>query len=75
MFQAFLEIINMIESMNQRMTEWMNQWFNESMTEWINKSKNESMYLWMIQSIEQSSRTGDFEQFLKRENFFWLNVY
>jgi hypothetical protein len=43
MFQAFLEIINMIESMNQRMTEWINQWLNESMIEWINESMNESM--------------------------------
>jgi len=43
------------------MIQWMNQWINESMSQWMN------------QSIKQSSRTGDFEQFLKRGNFLWQN--
>jgi len=58
MFLTFLKIINMIESMKQRMTEWMNQWLNESMNQWMN------------QSIKQSSRTGDFEHFLKVGIFY-----
>jgi len=44
----------------------MYQWINE----WINESMNESMNQWMNQSIKQSSRTGDFEHFLKKGEFF-----
>jgi len=43
MFQEFLEIINMIESMNQRMTESMNQRMTEWMNQWLNESINQTI--------------------------------
>jgi len=50
------------------MTEWMNQWLTEWMNQWLTEWQR------MNESIQQSSRTGDFEHFLKRGNFLCLNV-